>query len=680
MPAQSTALPAKRAAPADAPDAAIVVKLKDGRYLHMLALPLGPMAGTVVGAAQFDASGTRALVRATFAGAAVDGDWHTLSPTRAFLVDAVRRQVHLLSAETSVAALTWAGEQRAELRSKAGRQEITVGSAAAGSLPSSRIAPQRDLLAGGVRVSPDGLEQISVHRVGRGRYVLYEAGTRYRIAGIARSGAYAVAGSCLTWIDNSAGSGRRLTTDATDDLGPVRFSGSSYGDALTPIVPLGHAVYQGAYRNGTAYFPLSYRLSRIVAATQDFQHWTFPRLPSDPTYSTGDSFGTAGGGRLYFAWPEGGRLAFAAHGGYRQMRLHVPEGARDLRPLVQAMSAIAPGERLWPPLRPDEDALDAALLQWRLYPLSAELGKSWIASYLGRMFLADSDARLHAAAAPSFPFALLGKTDDGRIWGAAPRLRTFARGSVSNQSANVWWTRDGVAWHWLTSLQGSPGAVATSSDALWIALTQAVRGEPLIAVMRRRGAHSAEAFTGGSYNGEQLFFASVRSGFYLVWGATPGWRLNGDGGVLSALRIDPATFFDTGANELMRARSDPALDASLPAAAYEVQDGGAFLEPSLRQIAGLHTPKRVVLRSNAAGAQSSAQVMPRSIEQERAYEIKYGARPHPLATVAVSVHGEHATVLRELALAILSERGTVEDWTKTAQGWQLRRVVQQWHN
>ncbi|MDQ2817482.1 MAG: hypothetical protein M3T49_04630, partial [Candidatus Eremiobacteraeota bacterium] len=387
------------------PDGRIDVALKDGRWLHMLALPLGRMAGVVRGRAAFDETGTRAVFLAVFPGSSAGGDWRRMNPTEAFVVDLTRRTLRQLSASGQAVRVTWARADRVMLKEAGGRHIVVIGPPMGVPLPPSRIAGAD---AGAqVRVSPDDLEQIAIWRTADGRYVIVEDGNRFAVHGLSANGAYALTGSYVAWVDSRKHSGPALARSGSDTAAPPSFAGSAYGDALTPINPLGHYVYQGAYRNGVAYFGYSSGLGRAIAQTTDLQGYSYARVPEDIGYTTGDGFGAGPDGSAYFAWPEGGTLAYRHGGRYVRRTTHMPDGARSQAPLWSAMSRLARGEDEWPPLHPGQDALDAALLGWRVYPVGDALGQRWIASFLGRAYIGGDDGRFRVAAAPAFPFAVL---------------------------------------------------------------------------------------------------------------------------------------------------------------------------------------------------------------------------------------------------------------------------------
>jgi hypothetical protein len=184
---------------------------------------------------------------------------------------------------------------------------------------------------------------------------------------------------------------------------------------------------------------------------------------------------------------------------------------------------------------------------------------------------------------------------------------------------------------------------------------------------------SGAAITGGSYDGEQLFFASLHAGFYLIWGATPGRRQNGDEGTLSAYRVDePSLYADagTGLNAFAQAIYAPASDPTLGSPAYDVRDGLAFVQPSLDTIAALPPAAHATLVTNVdAVAVDPSRITTLSVAQEHAFEIKYAMRPFPIAAVRVIENGDTALVVREFAMGPLAVRVARERWQQVSGRW-----------
>lgn len=554
------------------------------------------------------------------------------------------------------------------------RQNRFSVAAPSGAPPPLRMADP-DRVGSATVVAEGGEGRFLIAKTEAGRYVVEQVGARtLRSHGAAPNGAYALAGSFLAWADTTHRSAGDISHQGATDLAPASFAGSPFGDAIAPLLPLGHAIYQGAYRNGSAYFPFSYGVRRIVAQTSDLVTYSFPTVPPDLSYSVGDAVGADPNGRLYFGRPESDEVTYWRDRRYVQEALSFPSQAGSETALEWAMQRVAPGDPLWPPLRPDEDALDTALLQWRMYPVGDAIGERWIASYLGRVMIGDASGKFRFTGTPQFPFAVLGRTDDGRLWGASPQFRYFSQSVFSDASSTLWWSRDGKGWLLAATVPGDAGAVGLDHRQVWIALTHPWLGRASIFVMPL-GASGA-AITGGSYDGEQLFFASLPTGFYLVWGATPGRRQNGDEGTLSAYRIDqPSLYADAGIglNPFAQAIYAPSSDPTLPSPVYDVHDGLAFVQPSLDAIAALPPAAHATLVTNVdAVAVDPSRVTLMSFEQERAFEIKYALRPYPLVSVRVIENGDAALVVRQFATGPLALTTARERWGRVANSW--RRV------
>jgi hypothetical protein len=306
------------------------------------------------------------------------------------------------------------------------------------------------------------------------------------------------------------------------------------------------------------------------------------------------------------------------------------------------------------------------------------VGERWIASYLGRMMIGDERGNFRFAGTPQFPFAILGRTDDGRLWGASPQLRFFTQSIFADASSTLWWTRDGIAWLEAGELPGDAGAVGLDHRQVWVALTHPWLGRASISVERLED--TTAAITGGTYGGEQLFFASLPSGFFLVWGATPGRRSGGDQGPLSAFRIDQDALFTKadGLNVFARQIADPANDPSLPAASFDAVDSTALVQPTLDALALLPRSVHATLATNVDGVGVDRnRVTLMSFDQERAFEIKYALRPYPLAVVRVSKIGNLTLVVRSLARGPLAAEGSSEHWIRIGGLWH-RSSVARW--
>lgn len=660
------------------PDPTVNVKLAPSVYMHFLALPLGRVDGAIVGRVQCEPHGRRAAFVAIYPGAADHGDWRDVNATHAFVFDMSARTLRALETDAMAHAVRWAESGVVHWEDATGRHDTVIAAhRTAYAAPSFRFADPSDAPAADV-VGEAGDGRLQLARVGPARYTALQVGARaLRFEGACGGGAYAFVGSYVAWVDRIASPGAAITREGPDLPAAVRFAGSPYGDALVPILPLGHSVYQAGYRNGAAYFAFTYGMQRILARTRDLQEYTFPRMPAQPEYTVGDGFGANRKGELYFARPEEDQVLYGRDGGYVRERLHFPAGNGRVDALHNAMQTIAAGDPLWPPLRPDEDALDAALLVWRMYPVGDTLGQRWIASYLGRVMLSDAAGDFSYVRVPRFPFAALGRSDDGRIWGASPLWRAFANGSVTGAASSLWWTRDGHHWQHAVDLAGDAGAVGWDGDAWWAAITQPWQGRPAIALQRldERGAW----LTGGTYAGEQLLFARLEDGFYLLWGATPGKRLAGDQGTLSGYRIDQMLLAHADAssvNIFAQQLLDPATDPSLPPASFAVRDAAALAQPTVESLQALSNGRRAVLATDVADVsplQTWLSVM--SLDQEHAFELKYAARPYPLGQVDVHMDGDTAIVRRSLWRGPLSFDAQTERWHHAEGAWHRSAVL-----
>jgi hypothetical protein len=654
------------------PSTGVLMGLPDKAYLHMLALPLGRLDGAIRGDVTFDDSGTRAVFIAVFPGATLSGDWRSLDPVQAFVLDANRRTLTQLTIDGQARSVRFDGKQTVAVQDGDRRNLFSISPASGAALPALRMADARSgrdanfIAAGG-----DG--RFLVGKTAAGRFVVDQVGARtLRAKGTSGNGAYAIVGNFLVWVDHDATRGGDIARDGAIDVAPPSFAGSAYGNALAPIVPLGHAVYQGAYRNGVAYFAFTYGVRRIVAQTSDLLTYAYPQVPADLSYTVGDGFGADANGGLYFGRPEGNEVTFWRGGRYVHETLTFPSQAGNEAALEWAMERVAPSDPLWPPMRPDEDALDTALLQWRLYPIGDSVGDRWIASYLGRILIGDSHGSFKFAGAPQFPFAILGRTDDGRLWGASPQFRYFSQNVFTDCSSTLWWSRDGVAWLGAGHIPGDAGAVGLNHQRVWIALTHPWLGRASISVMSL-GVSDA-AITGGTYDGEQLFFAALPTGFHLVWGATPGRRLNGDEGPLSGYRLDQDALYadaGNGLNAFAQAIFAPDGDPSLPTASFEIRDALPLVQPTLDVLASLPAAAHATLATNVDGLRvDPARITLLSLDQERAFEIKYAGRPYPLAFVRVVQSGDGAIVTRWLAKGPLGVTGSTERWSRAGGRWQ----------
>lgn len=676
----------------------VAIKLTDGAIFHMTPLPLSGAHGAIVGPARFDASATRAVFLATFPGSAIGGDWRKINPTQAFLLDVSRRSLRQLTHDGLASSVRWISDGRVAIADGATQVTVSVGSAsAAATTPAARVDAYSAASDGGdTDVTPQEIFRIAIFRRAENSYAVTQVGAQVlHIAGVSPDRAYLVIGTYLAWVDRDSRTAFLLSRSGPDPNEPPSFSGSAYGDALTAIAPLGHAVYQGAYRNGMAYFAFRFGVDRIVAATADLVNFSFPALPKDPAYTLGDGMGAGPDGALYFAGPENATLQVWRAGKYVTRLMQFPSGVSNLRDLTLAMERL---DTLEPPMRPDQDALDAAMLQWRVYPIGDELGDIWVASYLGRVMVATAGSGAGLAhAGPTtkpigfryvstpFPFAVLGRTDDGRLWGASPLARTVDGPLIATSASQLWSSRDGVHWRAEAQLDGDAGAVGTAHRVVWIALTREWLGRPMVAVARLDSARPQSAITGGSYAGEQLLFASLANGFFLIWGATPGLRGAAQEGALSAFRIDSARLFafdGDGHSAYMRDRLNPAGDPSLPTAGEPIAGTGAILQPTLDEFARMPRAEHLTIASPFsidARAVDPLRVTLMPAATERAYEAKYAERPYPLATVDGTPNSNVLVATRTTALGPLHAHGTRERWIKDASGaWRLRSTLSSW--
>ena len=351
-----------------------------------------------------------------------------------------------------------------------------------------------------------------------------------------------------------------------------------------------------------------------------------------------------------------------------------PDGVSDVRRLYGAMSRLAPGFNLQPPMQPDSDALDNALLEWRMYPVGDVTGSRWIASYLGQAYIADASLHFRAMTPPVFPFAVLGRTDDGRLWGASPVHRSLGRDPGATAS-ELYSSRDGAHWTTAGRFDGDIGAIGLHDGAVWTAMTVSEADGAGVAVARVGGGTSEATPVGAIYGGEDMFFADVGNGFYLVCGAEPGTRADDGSGPLVALRLDRVTA-GLDVSSLLGDRLVPAQATPAPP---NQRDAAAFVRPSLDALRAIR-PSSSSIGSlvTTASAQCDCRVL--TPDTEREFELEYAWVPDPLARVDVQAHGDAATVRRTLERGPLSIDGRLERWSKDANGaWRLTSVVRTWH-
>jgi hypothetical protein len=659
----ANAVPSART-PGPPPRADVAIILRDGRVLHLAPLPFGALAATPVGPAQFDSTGTRALVIAQFTGAGIQGDWRSANPTFAYLIDAQRRTLTQVSTDGRAQDARWVGPSRVAVTTAIWPpSEFDVHDAAGGALPNARLVAGDEPPAGSVAVSPSATDRFTVYRAPNGRYTIAQVGAaRFRIAGVASNGAYAVIGSYLAWIDGERHIAKQIARAGPDLAQILSFAGSPYGDALVPIRPLGTPVYQTAYRHGVAYFTFSHGVQRIVASSSDLVSYSFPVLPHEPVFTVGDGFGVAPDGAMYFIRPEEDQMLFTRAGHYVRVQMHGLDAARNAGALAAAI----------PTFDPTQDALHTALSQWRFYPAGDTSGQRWVASHLGRLLIGDSAGNFSLHDPPAFPFVVLARTDDGRLWGAS---------ATAPASSTLWSSRDGVTWQQSTRVNGDVGAVGTHNDAVWIAFTHSWQGRPMIWLARAGPAADSGEPTGATYAGEQLAFADLSNGFFLFMGATPGWRLDGQGGPLSGFRVDEAVLGSSDANgdnpyvaQRLAPQTDPSLSAAQSATAstspvIEAADAAAIVGPSLGCTATSAGGRRLTVVTNLdLGNDAPNDVTVMSIDQSRGFALKYAGIPFPLAVVTAEFTGDSAQVSRECRLGPLHADGALERWSKGDDG------------
>jgi hypothetical protein len=683
----AVALPSSAASTAPSPHTSL--QIAGGLYLHLYALPLGLDPGAIVGDATFDASGTRAVFVAAFPWSAAFGDPQSMDPQQAFLLDVSRRRLTQLTVDGLAPNARWTGPDSIDVRDGGSAVAFLVGPARAPNPSSYRFSADQSVRGDLNVVSPDSSDRVTVYRRSDGRFVVREIGARrLRVDGVSPGGRFAILGENLAWIDAQAGGfGTLDRAGASNSIAP-RFD-DAYGRQLVSIHPLSSAVYQGSYRDGVAYFAFSHGLTRVVAATRDFVSYFYPPMPDDPAYSVGDGLNALDDGGLYLAWPENLQLTVRRGGRFVTLPMSFPAGYSNPKPLFSALTSTARvgPSLLWPPLQPDTNALDAAMMQWRVYPTGRGSHAAWIASYLGHVYLGDAHATFVTAQPPAFPFAILTRLDDGTLWGAsAVASRTSAtstRESIARPFpaavATLWSSRDGVHWRVRYALDGSPGAIGSSDAGLWVATTKPSLGYSMICVANLGDdANPASYPTGGSYDGEQLFFASLSSGFYLVWGATPG-RKQADQGALSAFRLE---------TQALSAVDDSGLNASARVRMSGIQNddrdatlgGQAMLEDTANELRLAAADQRPVLATNVFGAPRFAGVATiRSLSGENVWEAEFGGRPSPLGVVTATAIGDEIVVVRSVWLAPLRGHGATERWQRDASGaWRLAQTLHTW--
>ena len=607
------------------PSADADVALSDGRTLHVYELPLGRLDGTVLDGATFDASGTRIALLARFSTGAVDGDWRRFGPTQAYVADTARRTLTALTTDGRATAIRWAGGTRV-LVTDAGRSSgFDVGEPLKANVSRARLDRVTSTTSGDL-VSPSSEFRLQVLKEDSGAYALGQIGA-VRLRTIAMSGDHRIAlvGSFVAWIDGSKRGGAPFSRIGPDDVLPPSFADDAYGSTLVPVLPLGHLTYQGAYRNGVAYFAFAYGLRRIVASTSDFATYSYPSLPAQPDFTVGDGFGAGADGALYFADPENRVVQIWRNGKYVELPLTFPDGVSDTRRLFSALTRLTSGDSVFPPVAPDQDALEAAILEWRMYPLGDVTGQGWVTSYLGRAYVAGADRKFREIAEPAYPFAVLSRTDDGRIWGASVTARWMSDGTVVKNASTIWSSRDGVHWIGVGRVTGSPGAIGLRGGKAWVAMSLNEGDYPGIEVAHVGPSDASRGSTGSIYAGEDLFFADLAGSWYLVCGGEPGTRADDTSGALVALALDPAVLFSPARPLEVRQRSATGWISTSAAS--------AFARPSLDALRALDEPAQsTIVDADPPGTQSCCSWM--TPDALRRYQLEFAWTPYPLARVS----------------------------------------------
>ena len=651
------------------PTADADVPLSDGRTLHVLDLPLGQLDGFVLDGARFDASGGRVALLARFLNGAIDGDWHRAAPTQAFVLDVERRTLTALTTDGLATAVRWTSSSSLAVTDGGLSHTFDVGPPARATAAHFRVDAVGASTTGAV-VSPSSEFRLQLLKADSGVYAVGEVGAvRLRAIAVAPRGRYALLGAYVVWIDGSRYHGAPLSRIGADDVQPLSFAGTGYGDELTQVFPLGHLAYQGAYRNGVAYFAFTYGLRRIVAATTDFETYAYPSLPAQPDFTIGDGLGAGADGVLYFADPLNDVVQTWHNGKYVESSMSFPSGVSDMSRLDAAMSQLTSGGSVWPALEPDADALDAAMLEWRIYPIGDATGPRWIASYLGRAYVAGADLRFREIGEPAFPFVVLGRTDDGRLWAAAPVARSMRGATIVRSSSSIWFSRDGFRWSGMTTVAGDAGAVGLSGSAVWVAMSAPEPDGAGVEVERMGSSDAGPAPTGALYGGEDMFFADVAGGYYLVCGGEPGTRPDDTFGALVALRLDDSALFDLNSQHRNAYVSERLASSDTTSSNFS-----AVAQPSADTLAHLGGPLLPTLVAPSPGSFDCCRTLtPDSLAR---FELEFAWHPYPLARVSVAPSGDDAIVTRTLERGPLAIDGQVERWHRDAAGsWHLIAVL-----
>jgi hypothetical protein len=671
------------------PSADSDVALSDGRVLHVLELPLGRLDGIVLDGATFDSSGTRAVLLARFSNGSIDGDWRRTAPTQAYAVDAGRHMLTELTSDGLATAVRWSGSSQVTVVDGGRSSSFDVGSPAAGSIRGSMPIDRVTVSTNGALVSPANEFRLQVLKQDDGSYTIGQVGAvRLRTIAMSRDRRLALVGSFIVWIDASKSHGTSFARVGPDDVLPPSFTDDAYGRTLTPVLPLGHLTYQGAYRNGVAYFAFSYGLHRIVATTSDFANYSYPAIPAQPDFTVGDGLGAGADGALYFADPENRLVQVWRNGRYVEFPLTFPDDVSDTNRLFSALTSLTSGDRVWPPVEPDQDALDAAMLEWRIYPVGDVTGQGWVASYLGRAYVSGADRRFHEIGEPAFPFAVLSRTDDGRIWGASPVVRYVHHATVVESESIIWSSRDGVHWTKTVRFVGSPGAVGLRGEHVWIASSGFEDDAHGVEVYEVGPSSIRGTPIGTIYAGEDMFFAGLGGGFYLICGGEPGTRVDNTSGPLVALRLDSGDLvLGESASRYWAERIQPlpASRGSMASTAFARSSLSALAEvpdPTIPTIVDADSPgftKCCLVTAPLMDLGSVKCCRWMTPEIFRRFQLEYAWTPYPLARVSVVEGSDSATITRTLERGPLSISGQREQWRRDASGaWTLSAVLQRW--
>jgi hypothetical protein len=178
------------------------------------------------------------------------------------------------------------------------------------------------------------------------------------------------------------------------------------------------------------------------------------------------------------------------------------------------------------------------------------------------------------------------------------------------------------------------------------------------------------------YAGEDLFFANLAGGFYLVAGGEPGTRQDDTSGALVALRLN-ANPPDLGAvsNLFVLRRMNPnSSDSALSEA-----DAAVFSKSSLQELIELNAPFVTTVVADSSPVVPPSRIRWMSPETLRTFQLEYAWTPYPLARVSAVENGDTAEVTRTFELGPLSISGQRESWRRDAAGdWTLSAVLARW--